>query len=128
MKKIVWLAGLATVLTPFAALAQDDFTTETTISPGEAAAAAAAGTGFLAVAGIMTIFWLIFGLGGLILFIVALIDVIRRQFANPSDKTLWLILVILLWVVGPILYLIIGRKKGTIPSGPSSSSPPPPQK
>ena len=90
----------------------DEFGTAAT----DAAAATAAGTGLLAFAGIMTIFWLIFWLGGLILFIVALIDVIRRQFSNPSDKTLWIILVIVLWVIGPILYFIIGRKKGSIPA------------
>lgn len=88
---------------------------------GAADAANAAGTavaagGFAAVAIGMMIFWIIFGLGGLILFIIALIDVIRREFPNPNDKILWIILILLLSWIGPILYFIIGKKKGTIPA------------
>lgn len=63
----------------------------------------------------MLIFWILFIGVGLAIWIWALIDVIRRQFTNQSDKTLWLILVILLGWIGGIVYLIAGRKKGTIP-------------
>ena len=84
-----------------------DFTTT-----ADDVAAATAGTAIL---GGMFIFWLIFGIGGFILFLWALIDVIRRQFPNPNDKILWILLVLLISWLGPILYLIIGRKKGTIP-------------
>lgn len=75
-----------------------------------AAATAAVGIGVG-----MIIFWIIFCLLGFVLFLWALIDVIRRQFQNPNDKILWLVLILLVGILGPILYLIIGRKKGTIP-------------
>ncbi len=90
-----------------------DFTTTTA---DDAAAAAAAGTAAVGLGVGLLIFWLIFGIGGFILFLWALIDVIRRQFPNPNDKILWILLVILIGWLGPILYLIIGRKKGTIPA------------
>jgi len=80
------------------------------------AATVATGTAFAGVAVIITILWIIFWLGGVILFIWTLIDCIRRNFQNPNDKTLWIILIVLLYWVGPILYLIIGRKKGTLPA------------
>jgi len=80
------------------------------------AAAAAAATGVLALGVGMVIFFWILGILGLILFIWALVDCIRRQFTNPNDKVLWLVLIILIGWIGPILYLIIGRKKGTIPA------------
>ena len=80
------------------------------------AAAAAAATGVLAFGVGMVIFFWILGILGLILFIWALVDCIRRQFTNPNDKILWLVLIILIGWIGPILYLIIGRKKGTIPA------------
>jgi len=80
------------------------------------AAAAAAATGVLAFGVGMVIFFWILGILGLILFIWALVDCIRRQFTNPNDKVLWLVLIILIGWIGPILYLIIGRKKGTIPA------------
>ena len=86
-----------------------------TTSADDAAAAAAAGTAAVGLGIGLLVFWLIFGIGGFILFLIALIDCIRRQFTNPNDKVLWLVLIILIGWLGPILYLIIGRKKGTIP-------------
>ena len=90
-----------------------DYTTD---YAADTAATAAAGTAAAGLAIGMIIFWIIFGIGGFILFLWALIDVIRRNFTNPNDKILWILLVILLGWIGPILYLIIGRKKGTIPA------------
>jgi len=79
------------------------------------AAAAAAGTAALGLGIGMILFWVLFVGVGFIIWIWALIDVIRRQFTNSSDKTLWLVIVILLGWIGGIIYLIAGRKKGTIP-------------
>jgi len=81
----------------------------------DAAAAAAAGTAAIGLGIGMLIFWLLFFGVGFFIWLWALIDVIRRQFPNQSDKTLWLVIVILLYWVGAVVYLIAGRKKGTIP-------------
>jgi hypothetical protein len=95
---------------------------DTTSSEADAAAAAAAasslaaGTAATGLAIGMLIFWIIFGGVGFILWLWALIDCIRRQFTNPNDKVLWLVLIILIGWIGPILYLIVGRKKGTLPA------------
>lgn len=90
--------------------------TDFTTTEADAAAAAAAGTAAVGLGIGMVVFWLIFGIGGFILFLWALIDVIRRQFPNQNDKILWLVLIILISWIGPILYLAIGKKKGTIPA------------
>lgn len=84
-------------------------------SAADAAAATAAGTAAVGLGIGMLLFWLVFGLGGFILFLWALIDVLRRQFENPNDKILWIVLIVFIGWLGPILYLAIGRKKGTIP-------------
>jgi hypothetical protein len=84
-----------------------------------AAAAATAVAGGLVIGWI--IFWVVAGGLGLVLFLWALIDCIRREFTNPNDKILWLVLIILIGWIGPILYLIIGRKKGTIPEATAKS-------
>ncbi len=81
-------------------------------SAADAAAVGTAAVGFLA---IWVIFWIVFGIGGFALFLWALIDVIKRQFPNPNDKILWIVLIILIGWIGPLLYLIIGRKKGNMP-------------
>jgi hypothetical protein len=99
----------------------------------DAAAAAAVGTAGAAVAGVMLVVWIVvilLSVVGLILWIWAIIDVSKRQFANPSDKTTWLIVLIVGFVIGlswlaAIIYLVAGRKKGTMPGqtgGPSPAS------
>lgn len=81
--------------------------------------AAASATGVAIFGGLM-IFWLLVGALSLALWIWALVDVLKRKFPNESDRTLWLTLVIVGLFVGqiilPIIYLIVGRKKGTIPA------------
>lgn len=79
------------------------------------AAAAAAGTAAVGLGIGLLIFWILFVGVGFFIWLWALIDVIRRQFPNQNDKTVWLIVVILLYWIGGVVYLIAGRKKGTIP-------------
>lgn len=79
------------------------------------AAAAASGVAAAGIGIFMILFWVLFVGVGAVIWIWALIDVIRRQFTNQNDKTLWLIIVILLGWIGGIVYLIVGRKKGSIP-------------
>jgi hypothetical protein len=85
-----------------------------------AAASAAAGSALAIGAGMLIFFWVL-GIAGFVLFLWALIDVIRRQFQNPNDKILWIVLIIFIGWIGPLLYLIIGRKKGTIPGAAKAS-------
>lgn len=48
----------------------------------------------------------------LILMIVALVDLIRREAERVNGpKWLWALIVILVNFIGPILYFIIGRKE-----------------
>jgi hypothetical protein len=53
--------------------------------------------------------------GGLALFIWALVDCIQRQFPGENDKLIWILIIVLIGWIGPIIYLIVGRKKGTKP-------------
>lgn len=99
-----------------------------TIDPEAATAASAAVAGFV---GIWIFIWIVIviaALIGLILWIWAIIDVSKRQFENPQNKTTWLIVLIVGFVVGlsliaAIIYLIAGRKQGTMP-GQSGPTPP----
>jgi len=82
-----------------------------------------------AFAGVMIFVWIVLvlvGIVGLILWIWSIVDCSRRQFENPSNKTTWLIVLIIGFVVGlsliaAIIYLIAGRKQGTIPESSGSS-------
>ena len=46
----------------------------------------------------------------LALLIIALVDVVRRPNTN-GPKLMWVLIIILVNVIGPILYFIIGRKE-----------------
>ncbi|PJJ76031.1 phospholipase D-like protein [Thermoflavifilum aggregans] len=55
--------------------------------------------------------WGLWGLLTLILWIWALVDIIRSRFESDTTKIIWIVVVILLPVLGSILYLIIGRNQ-----------------
>lgn len=60
--------------------------------------------------------WLIFGIIIFIVWILTIIDIVRSEFGAPSNKTVWMLLVILLPLLGMILYCIFGpsQKKQSI--------------
>ena len=41
----------------------------------------------------------------------ALIDVLKSEFSNSSNKLIWTLMIILLPLLGAILYLTIGREQ-----------------
>jgi len=51
----------------------------------------------------------ILGIVHLVLFIIALIDIIQSSMAIEK-KLLWILLILLLPLIGLILYFLIGRK------------------
>jgi hypothetical protein len=46
-----------------------------------------------------------------ILFIYAIIDVLKNKFEPENNKIIWVIVVILLPILGPVLYFFIGKKQ-----------------
>ncbi|MEL6733107.1 MAG: PLDc N-terminal domain-containing protein [Bacteroidota bacterium] len=46
-----------------------------------------------------------------ILLIRALVHISRREFANPNDKLVWVIISIFVPLVGPLLYLRNGKSQ-----------------
>jgi hypothetical protein len=46
-----------------------------------------------------------------ILFVFALVDILRSRFETENTKILWLLVILLLPILGPILYLIIGKNQ-----------------
>jgi hypothetical protein len=55
--------------------------------------------------------WGLWGLCTLILWIWALVDIVRSNFRDSNTKLIWILVVILLPLLGSILYLIIGRNQ-----------------
>ncbi len=53
---------------------------------------------------VVTVFW-----------IVELIDVLRREFADSTMKVVWLLVVFFLHGLGALLYYFIGKPQGRLP-------------
>jgi hypothetical protein len=43
--------------------------------------------------------------------LLAILDVVRSDFRRDSDRVLWAIIVLLVPVIGPVLYYLVGRKQ-----------------
>ena len=53
-------------------------------------------------------------LASFVIWIVALVDVVRRQFLDSTTKLVWVLVIVLAHTLGAIIYLIIGRRQGTL--------------
>lgn len=85
--------------------------------------------------GLVVLFFLVLGVGGLILFIWALVDVVRM----PNDASfksgtqlIWVLVVVLAQGIGALIYFIVGRPPGgataaraRIEANPPTLPPPP---
>ena len=56
------------------------------------------------------IFWMVLSIPIFLLWIFALISVLRNDFEN-NDKLVWTVVIIFLPMIGAILYFAIGRGK-----------------
>jgi hypothetical protein len=54
--------------------------------------------------------------GATALWVVALVDVLRREFAGENEKLIWILVVILTGWIGALIYWFVGRDKGTLVS------------
>ena len=50
------------------------------------------------------------------LLVFALIDVIRRPNVRGNNKVVWILIIVLINVIGPIIYLAVGRKESAVDS------------
>lgn len=62
------------------------------------------------------LFIFLIGIVGFVFWIMMIVDIVQRDFHNPNEKAVWLIVTVLLGVVGAIVYYFAGRQSGTLPS------------
>ena len=48
---------------------------------------------------------------GLLLSIIALVDVIRSNFKGSNDKLIWVLVILFLNIFGALLYFLIGTRQ-----------------
>ena len=56
-------------------------------------------------------FWLMMGFVLMVAWVSTLVDIVRSEFVSPSNKTVWMLLVIFLPMLGMILYSIFGQSQ-----------------
>jgi len=54
-------------------------------------------------------FWLLMGFGLMVAWVSTIVDIVKSDFILPSNKTVWMLLVIFLPMLGMILYFMIGQ-------------------
>ncbi len=47
----------------------------------------------------------------LVLMVIALVDLAKRQRVTGDSKVVWILVIVLVNIIGPILYLTAGRKE-----------------
>ena len=118
LTKLAPIAGVAMAMLPLAAKAADDMTSTDVTSTSAAIDTAATGTaaaGGLALFGGSLIILLLIIVANIALFIFwifMLVDVFKRtNWKQESDKTLWILLVILLGYLGAIVYYFAVKRQ-----------------
>ena len=71
------------------------------------------------------LFMFLFWIASIVLWISALIDILKSDFRGGSDKIVWLLVVVFLPLLGAILYFTIGKnQKVNKPTGDSNQNNP----
>jgi len=71
---------------------------------------------------------ILLGIAATVLWIVELVDVVRRQFKDPNEKLVWVLVIALTHWIGALIYMSVGKKQGWLPdqNWPPWVAPPPP--
>jgi len=57
------------------------------------------------------LFWTVFSILIIVLPIVALFSLLKSTFKDSTSKLIWVLVILLVPVIGPIFYFIIGRRQ-----------------
>jgi phosphotransferase system glucose/maltose/N-acetylglucosamine-specific IIC component len=49
-----------------------------------------------------------------VLLFIAIIDLDRRQYVTGNNKLVWVLVVVIFGIIGPVIYFIFGRKNKKI--------------
>ncbi len=60
-------------------------------------------------------FIILLSIASFVFWIVEIIDVARREFAEPNTKIIWLLVVVILHGLGALIYYFAGRPHGWLP-------------
>ena len=47
----------------------------------------------------------------IVLLFVAIIDLDRRRYVTGNNKLVWVLVVVIIGIIGPVIYFVFGRRK-----------------
>jgi hypothetical protein len=47
----------------------------------------------------------------LALLIIAIVDLVKREYVRGGSKVLWALIIIFIGVIGPVVYILLGRQE-----------------
>ncbi len=50
------------------------------------------------------------------LMVIALVDLVKRERVRGGNKVVWVLVIILINIIGPIIYLLAGREESAVGS------------
>jgi hypothetical protein len=50
----------------------------------------------------------------LVLLVISLVDITRREYVAGGNKIIWVLVTLGIQIIGPVIYLIAGRKEGSV--------------
>jgi uncharacterized membrane protein YozB (DUF420 family) len=48
------------------------------------------------------------------LMVIALVDLVKRERVRGNNKVVWALVIIFISIIGPIVYLLLGRVESTV--------------
>jgi hypothetical protein len=57
------------------------------------------------------LFWTLLMVIALVLFLYAIIDIVRSDFKDSSSKVVWILIVLFAPLIGSVIYLIMGKNQ-----------------
>lgn len=63
--------------------------------------------------GVLFIIWLLFiaaAIFAFVFWVIMIVDVSKRNFKKPDDKTMWVLVVVLAGIIGAIVYYFVIKK------------------
>jgi hypothetical protein len=49
-----------------------------------------------------------------VLLAIAVIDLDRRQYVTGNNKLVWVLVVVIIGIIGPVIYFVFGRKRRVV--------------
>ena len=50
----------------------------------------------------------------IVLLFVAIIDLDRRRYVTGNNKLVWVLVIVIIGIIGPVIYFVFGRRKKAV--------------